>query len=191
MDLASVTSPEEYLALEEASDRKNEFLNGVVVAMAGASPRHNLLVMNLGRLLGEALRSTPCLVLSSDQRVHIRDTMSYVYPDLTVVCGEALFLDDRPRSLTNPQILIEVMSPSTEDHDRGTKLAHYRRLPSVREVLLVSVNEQRVEHYQKLESGQWLLSDVANGGAIALKDLTRKLSLADLYAKIESLPIDS
>ena len=187
---ARLTSVEEYLALEAASDIKHEYLGGIVVAMAGASPRHNLIATNVAIALGRLLATTPCRVFNSDQRVRIEDTGAYVYPDVTVVCETPRFTDERPRSLTNPILVVEVLSPSTADHDRGGKLAHYRRLASVRDVLLVEPNEQRIEHYRRLEGGQWLITDVTEG-AIRLESANGELLLAEVYAKTSDLPLDT
>lgn len=185
---------EEYLAMDLACEGKLEYLNGVVVAMAGASPRHNLIALNLGASLRGLLRGC-CTVFLSDQRVRISATDAYVYPDVSVACGALRFSEDRPRSLLNPSMVAEVLSPSTEEHDRGAKLAHYRRHPSVREVLLVSEHERRVECYRRLESKQWLITDVQPEGHCELRFLDAPafpiaLSLDDIYAGVEALPQD-
>jgi Uma2 family endonuclease len=186
---ATRSSLDEYLALEASSDTKHEYLNGEVVAMAGASPRHNLITSNLIALLSGGLERSPCRVLGSDQRVRIEATSAYVYPDVSVVCSEPRFGTDRPASLLNPLLVVEVLSPSTEDHDRGAKLAHYRRLESVREVLLIEPNERRAERYRRLENGSWLITDVMEGG-VELESVELRLALDDVYAKTEGLPLD-
>lgn len=180
----------EYLALEAASDTKHEYLNGVIVAMAGASLRHNLIALNVAAVLRSALERSPCRVLGSDQRVQIETTGAYVYPDVSVVCSEPRFGADRPASLLNPVLVVEVLSPSTEDHDRGAKLAHYRRLASVREVLLVEPNERRAELYRRLDGGRWLITDVVEG-AVELESVEARLTLDEVYAKVEGLPLDA
>jgi Uma2 family endonuclease len=181
---------DEYLAIDAAAiDAKYEYLNGFLLAMAGASPRHNVIATNIATAFGQLLRETPCLVLNSDQRVRIEDTGAYVYPDVIVVCEEPRFTDESPRSLENPLLVVEVLSPSTEDHDRGTKLAHYRRQASIREVLLVDPNERRVEHYRRLSDEQWLITDVTNG-SIRFESFEGQVSLADVYAKTGYLPPD-
>lgn len=126
---ARQTTEPDYLALDAASEEKLEYYGGVVVAMAGASPRHNVLTANIIGALRALLSGTPCLVLASDQRVRIASTGAYVYPDATVVRAEPRFIGPRPASLENPLFVVEVLSPSTKDHDHGVKLAHYRRLP--------------------------------------------------------------
>ena len=180
---------DEYLALDEASDLRHEYLNGIVLAMAGASPRHNVVTANALAALHRALRATPCTVFDSGQRVRILDTGGYVYPDAVVTCESPRFTDERPRSLENPLFVVEVLSKSTRDRDEGAKLGHYRRLPSVREVLLIDANERRVGHYRRLETGQWLLTDVTEG-AVELPCIESTLELDALYAKTEELPLD-
>jgi Uma2 family endonuclease len=180
---------DEYLTIDAESELKQEYLNGVVIAMAGASPRHNLIATNIATAFGRVLGDTPCRVFNSDQRVRVGSTGAYVYPDVTVVCDEPHFTDERPQSLENPLLVVEVLSPSTEDHDRGRKLAHYRHLGSVREILLVDPNEHRVEHYRRLSGGQWLITDVT-AGQLELECLGGHLRLADVYAKTDSLPLD-
>lgn len=187
---ARVISVEEYLALDTDPLVKYEYLNGVVVAMAGASPRHNQVTTNLSRRLDVSLEAKPCHVLGSDQRVYVAETGSYVYPDLTVVCEKARFTDDRPRALLNPRLIVEVLSASTRDHDQGAKVRHYRKMPSVREVLLVDANVRHAELWRRLETGQWLLTDVTEG-EIELESVGVRLGLDEVYAKTDDLPFDS
>lgn len=187
--LARRASLGEYLTLEESSEVKHEYLNGEIVAMTGASPRHNQIASNVTAALSSALARSPCRVLGSDQRVRVESTGAYTYPDLSVVCGEPRFGTDRPASLLNPLLVVEVLSPSTEDHDRGAKLAHYRRLESIREVVLIEPNEHRVEVYRRLETGNWLITDVVSG-SVELESVTATLALDVVYAKTEGLPND-
>ncbi len=180
---------DEYLRLDEASEGRHEYLNGIVVAMAGASPRHNLVVTNVAALLRDRLASTPCVVLGSDQRVRVATTRSYVYPDVTVVCAEARFTEERPASLENPRLVVEVLSPSTEEHDRGVKLAHYRRVPSIAEIVLIETNARRAEVYRRLEDGRWLILDVEADG-VELASIDAVLPFDEVYAKVAALPED-
>lgn len=182
-------SVEEYLALDTDPLVKYEYLNGVIVAMAGASPRHNQVASNLGHRLNAAFEARPCHVLGSDQRVYVAETGSYVCPDLTVVCDKPRFTDDRPRALLNPRLIVEVLSASTRDHDQGAKVRHYRKMPSVREVLLVDANVRHAELWRRLETGQWLLTDVTDGG-IDLESVGVRLELDEVYAKTDELPFD-
>ena len=116
-ETATEMSVEDYLALDAASERRHEYLNGVVVAMAGASPRHNVVAHNVGRLLGNALASGRCTVFDAGQRIQIADTGSYVYADLVATCERPAFTDEQPRSLTNPRLAVEGLTRSTRGHD--------------------------------------------------------------------------
>src|SRR5688572_16012874 len=117
-------SEQEYLAYDAAHEGKHQYVNGEVLAMAGASPSHNLVVGNLLRVLGNRLAGTPCYALASDQRVRVAETGMYTYPDVAVVCGRAELDGARPRTLLNPTVLFEVLSESTESGDRGWKARH-------------------------------------------------------------------
>lgn len=186
---ASHVDEQGYLQLAAASEVKLEYVGGQVLAMAGASPRHNLIAMNIGAALARELGARGCLVFGSDQRVKVDATGAYVYPDLSVVCATPELTKDAPASLCNPALVVEVLSPSTEEHDRGVKLAHYRRLASVQEIALVSVNERRIELYRRLESGQWLITDVVDA-ELELGSVAARLSVRDVYANTDVLPLD-
>src|SRR5438067_352701 len=132
------TSAEEYLELEETADYKSEYFDGEVFAMAGGTPEHNLIAANLIGELRNQLEETPCRVYPSDQRVKIPDTGLYTYPDVTVVCADPQFEEPDRRAMLNPTLIVEVLSETTEAYDRGDKFAHYRRLSSLREYVMVA-----------------------------------------------------
>ncbi len=190
MDAAPKVRVEDYLALDAESETKHEYLNGIVYAMAGASIRHNLIAGNVTAYLANALRARPCLVLPSDQRVRIEDTGSYTYPDVTVVCARPRLTGERPSSLENPTLIVEVLSSSTWMHDLSLKLAHYRRIESVQHLLFVGSEEQHVLHYRRAENA-WILTDHQGEDAIELAALGLTLPLREVYAKTESLPTDA
>ena len=178
----------EYLERERRSETKHELVNGVVVAMAGASPKHNAIVGNVIGVLRDLLRDRPCIVLASDQRVHVQSTGLYTYPDTTVVCARPHFHPEDKDSLVNPTLIVEVLSPSTEGYDRGAKFAHYRSIPSFSEYVLVSQGERRVEHYRRLETGQWMMTEyVGDDARVVLPVLECELPVSELYAKTELL----
>lgn len=180
-------SVQEYLGLDLEFDGRLELLNGVVVAMAGASLRHNRIVMNVSVGLSNALRGGPCLVLSQDQRVHVAETRSYVYPDIVVVCDPPeLDESGRPFSLKNPSLVVEVLSPSTLDHDLGAKLGHYRQMPSVQEVLFVHTEARAVTLVSRQEDGSWKLVDIGPEGEVVVAGVT--LSLDAIYDRALELP---
>lgn len=176
-----------YLARERQADTRHEFLNGEAVAMAGASLRHNEIVGNVFATLRRQLRPRGCGVFTSDLRVWIPAEERGVYPDVVVVCGEPQLYDDAADTLLNPNLLIEVLSPSTEGVDRGEKFASYRTLPSLTDYVLVAQKRVLVEHFARQDDGRWLLTSATRlSDAISLS-LDARLSLADVYDGIQGL----
>jgi Uma2 family endonuclease len=178
---------EEYLQAERRSSIKSEWRKGRVLAMSGGSPRHNLIAGNVLAALKAALRGRRCLVLPSDQRVHVAATGTYTYPDVTVTCEKPQFHAKDRDSLTNPKVVVEVLSRSTEAHDRGAKFADSQSIPSLQEYVIVAQAERRVEHFRKLETGQWLLTVIEGDGVLALPGLDCQVPLAEIYADLELL----
>ena len=154
----------EYLAFERKSDAKHELLHGEVFAMAGGTIEHGALAAALARVVGNALGERPSRALSSDVRVRVRATDLATYPDLTVSCGKVETDRDDPDGVLNPSLIVEVLSDSTEAYDRGAKAAHYRRIPSLREYVLVSHHEPLIEVYRRNERGNWELVSEARQG---------------------------
>lgn len=184
-------SPAEYLAIERAADFKSEFYAGEMFAMAGASRKHNLITLNVGAELRSALKNRTCEVYPSDMRVKVEATGLYTYPDVVVVCDPPEFDDQHADTLLNPTVLIEVLSDSTERYDRGRKSGHFRRIPSLKEYVLVAQNEPRIEHFARQAGEHWLLTDAAGPDAVLeLPALDCKLSLAEIYARVEFDPAD-
>lgn len=176
---------EEYLAFERVSAEKHEYRDGEIVAMTGASYAHNLLVMNAGASLHTRLRGKPYRVLPSDLRVYIPHSRLFTYPDLTVVCGQPRFSDARQDTLLNPQIIIEVLSPSTQGYDHGEKFRHYRSIESLREYVLIEQDSQQIEHFARQSDNLWLLSDVTGSGAtLHLPTLDCAIPFAEIYEEI-------
>ena len=176
-------APELYLEAELEAAVRSEYVDGQVVAVAGGSIRHTLVCAQLIRALGNALDGGPCRVFPSDQRVRLEATHRYVYPDLTVVCGP-LEVDPRsPETLTNPRLLVEVLSPSTAAQDRGEEFAAYRLLPSLQTYLLVDPEARRVERFERGVDG-WVLTDHAEG-TLPLPALGVRVALAELFKGTE------
>ena len=178
------TEPE-YLALAEASEEKLEYVNGEVLSMAGGSLAHNQLAMNTAGALWGALRGKPCRPLGSDQRVHVPATGLWVYPDVLVVCGKPDLSPGRDDSIVNPAVVFEVLSPRTERYDRGAKFAHYQRIPTLRDYLLVAQDARRVEHYQRVTGDRWEFRHVHGSDPLPLEALGVTLSLDDIYEGVE------
>lgn len=178
-------TPEEYLTLERKVTIKSEYLNGHIRAMAGASREHNLITGNIFGELRSQLRDQPCEAYVNDMRLKISPTGLYTYPDVAVVCDEPRFEDTHSDTLLNPMVLVEVLSSSTEAYDRGEKFAHYRRLESLQEYILVAQDCVRVEHYLR-QGEQWLLTELSNPeDVLHLVSISCNLSLREVYAKVE------
>lgn len=167
-------TPAEYLASERQSTQRHEYQAGQVFALDGGSQQHNLIVTNIVAELRTQLRKSPCTVYPSDMQVKAHQTGLYTYPDVIVVCDEALFEDVDRDTLLNPTVLVEVLSKSTENYDRGKKFQHYRTLESFKEYLLIAQETHHVEHYARQPDEQWLLSDAGNDS----------LALHRLYAAV-------
>jgi Uma2 family endonuclease len=175
---------EEYLALEEKSKIKHEFMDGEIYSMAGASRRHNLATSNISTELNLRLRETGCEVYASDFRVKIRDGHN-VYPDVAVACGEIL-TENNDTTLLNPVVIFEVLSKSTEKRDRGEKAEDYFRLESLGEYVLVSQNRVRVEHFSRQNNNEWTLKIYENiDDVVQLKSLRCEIPLELIYLKIK------
>ena len=178
-------SQEDYLAWERRQETRHEYLAGEIFAMTGASREHNLICGNAFALLHTQLRGKPCEVYSNDMRVKVRETGIYTYPDIVAVCGEPRFEDEQVDTLLNPVLIVEILSESTERYDRGTKFAHYRRLDSFREYLLVAQTERRVERYRRQEGDSWLLVEYQDPeDEIVLESLGCRAKLADIYERV-------
>lgn len=175
----------EYLAFERSSQEKHELVHGEIFAMSGGTYEHNLIAGNAAREFGTLLHDTPCNALPSAMKVHIPATDGFVYPDVTVVRGQAEFHDEARDAVTNPVLVVEVLSESTERYDRGDKFAGYRSVPSIQHVLLVSQRDRHVEHYQRQGDGSWLMREYAGSQVCPLPDLGCELRLDELYLKVE------
>lgn len=158
----------DYLEAEEASDTKHEYLRGESYAMAGGTPEHAALMAAIIRRLGNALDDHPCRVYTSELRIRIEATDLTTYPDVSVVCGPLARSKLDRNAITNPILIVEVLSDSTEAYDRGEKFDHYRQLPSLREYLLVSQRRPKLESYRKNEQGIWMLSEAGAGQTLTL-----------------------
>jgi Uma2 family endonuclease len=177
----------EYLEIERRAEIKSEFYDGEMFAMSGGTRAHSAIAVNLIRELGNKLKGRPCSVYNSDLRVKIEASGLFTYPDVSVVCGAERLQDDD--ILLNPVLLAEVLSESTEAYDRGKKFEHYRQIPSLREYLLISQAEPRIEQFIRQETGDWLLREAAGtAGALELPSLQIPLELGEVFARIAFTP---
>jgi len=180
-DPAAHVTYAEYLALEEASESKHEYVNGQIYAMAGGTPEHARLQSRLARWAGNALANRPCEVFSSDLRIRIEETDRSAYPDLTIVCGPLETSTIDRQAVTNPTILVEVLSEGTERTDRIEKWAHYRRIPSLQAYVLVSQSERRIECYRR-EGTRWIFEEAGPGETLHIGGIDVDVSIDALYA---------
>ncbi len=184
---AKKLTPEEYLAIERKAEWKSEFLNGEMFAMSGVSREHSLVNTNLTSYLHGAMRGRPCEAYAADMRVLVSATGLYTYPDLVIVCGEPRFADREVDTLLNPQVVIEILSPSTEAYDRGKKFGHYRAVPSIRQYVLVSQDEPRIDWYVRQPDGPWLFSSAIDlAGSLAIPSLDIHIPLNEIYDRVFS-----
>ncbi|HLM61477.1 MAG TPA: Uma2 family endonuclease [Pyrinomonadaceae bacterium] len=181
------TSSEDYLALERESLEKHEYFDGEIFAMAGTSEEHAAISSNINASLNFQLKKRPCKSYQSDLRVHIPATGLYTYPDVMVVCGKPELLEDAYLdALLNPVLIVEVLSPSTADYDKGTKFDHYRTIESLREYVLVWQDKKRVARYTKQDNGSWVLSDfIGEEAEILLSSIDCRLTMEDIYDKVD------
>ncbi len=184
------TAPE-YLSFERASlDIKHEYIQGRIVAMAGASRAHNLIASNIVWRLGNQLERTGCETYASDMRV--RTAATYTYPDVVVVCGEPEFEDREVDTLLNPTVIFEVLSPSTEAWDRGEKFFHYRALPSIKDYLVVAQDRMRIEHYTRRAGGGWTLHDAtAPEERIRVESIGCELTVSEIFQRVQFSSADA
>lgn len=183
----TVFTEREYLALEAVSETKHEFVDGKIVGMAGASPAHNALAANATAALVLLSRGKPCITLTSDQRVHVPATGLYTYPDVVVACGERRYTSDQPpASLLNPTVVVEVTSETTEDFDRGKKFLHYQSIAELRDYVIVSHLERRVDHYRRSDRGEWIVaSHTTDDARVVLSGLDGSFAVKDLYDGVD------
>jgi Uma2 family endonuclease len=170
----------EYLALEDESPIRHEYLDGEIYAMAGGSPDHAALAAAVIASVGPRL-PPGCRTFTSDLRVRVPDTGLSTYPDAAVICGRTQRAADDPLAVVNPVVLVEVTSPSTEEYDRGEKLRHYKHLSSVREVLVVSHREPRLTIHRRDEAGAWTVIEAGAGQELVLESLGARLAVDDVY----------
>jgi Uma2 family endonuclease len=188
---------EEYFEFERNSDEKFEYRDGEVVnlseaiGMAGGSLLHSQITANVAATIRSGLKGGPCHVYSSDLRIRIPRKVLWAYPDASVICGKPQ-VESIPgvgETATNPQVIVEVLSPSTESYDRGDKFARYREIPSLRDYVLVAQHEPRVEVFSRSADGAWSFVPVSDNHASAiLRSLGLDLSLSEVYAGVEFPP---
>jgi Uma2 family endonuclease len=186
---ATFATPQEYLALERVSKEKHEYFEGKVIAMAGASLKHNDIVAHLLREIGGILKDKPCRILPSDIRIAIPSGESYMYPDATIVCGQPELTDAQFDTLKNPMVIFEVLSPSNEDHDRGKKFFFYRQIPSFKEYFLVDSTKPFIEVSRREENGAWKFEIIVDpDGELFIASIGVSIPIAEVYRNVSFQP---
>ncbi|MBE9158554.1 Uma2 family endonuclease [Nodosilinea sp. LEGE 06152] len=182
-------SPEEYLDLEVASEIRYEYIAGDIVPMTGGTPNHNRIIRNLCTALTIGLQGRDLEVFVADQRLWIPQAQIYTYPDVMAIAGELTYQTGRRDTLTNPTLIIEVLSASTRNYDRGDKFAAYRTIATFQEYALVDQYSAHVEHYVKTGSKQWMLQEYDGLDTVLnLVSLGLEISLRDIYNKVQFEP---
>jgi Uma2 family endonuclease len=177
---------EQYLEVERAAEFRSEYVDGQVYAMAGGAVNRALIAMAVGGRLDEQLRGRPCAVAGSDVRLFCESAKMLTYPDVVVFCKPRRFLDGKKDTLTDATVVVEVLSPSTQNYDRGEKFRFYRGLPSFSEYLLLEQDAIRAEHYVRQHDGAWLLREINEPESeIALTSIDCRLNLGSLYERAE------
>ena len=175
-------SEEEYLGIERNSEIKHEYFDGEIFAMSGASEAHNLIVANTLFSLMSQLRKRPCRVYPSDMRLKIERTTLYTYPDVMIVCGERKFGDKEKDMLLNPDVIIEVLSDSTETYDQ---FGNYRQIASLKEYVLISQHDRKIEKFMKTADRRWVLDETdEHDPEIILESVGCTLTLDEVYDKV-------
>lgn len=182
-------SPEEYLRREREAEERHEYDNGRIYAMAGESPNHSRICVNTTRDVSTRLKGKTCEAFSSNMKVCVSAAGKFYYPDLSVVCGEAVYHDKEHDALLNPKVIIEVLSPSTEKYDRSVKFLSYQQIESLTDFLLISQDKSLVEHFERQTSGQWLYTAHRDLSAnVSLPSIDCILPLTEIYDRVQFPP---
>ena len=178
-------TPEEYLTIEREAEFKSEYFDGEMFAMTGASRKHNLISLNVAANLHNRLKNSSCEVYTNDMRVKVSLTGLYTYPDIVIVCDTPEFEDSELDTLINPLVIIEVLSPSTENYDRGRKFQNYRTIPSLAEYIMISQNRYYIEHFTRQSDNTWLFRETGDkAGVIQIASVECELTIEEMYAKV-------
>lgn len=179
-------SPEEYLTLEETAEYRSEYYRGEIFAMSGGSANHNRIIKNLIIALDMALEGKPCETFVTDMRLHVRKNSLYTYPDVMIVCDGIEYVKGRTDTFTNPVVIFEVLSESTQAYDRGAKFELYRAIETLQDYILVDQSRVHVEYFHKLEDGRWLLTEFNELEAVLrLEAVAVEIPLSRIYQRVE------
>lgn len=179
-------TPEQYLEIERKAEFRSEYIDGQVFAMAGGTLNHSWIFGNAFSRLTEKLRGKSCRVAGPDLRLYIEQFRTYTYPDIVVTCGEVKIQDRHNDTIMDATAIVEILSPSTKNYDRGEKFRFYRSLPSFSEYVLLAQDAIRAEHHVRQPDGSWLFREFTNStDELELASIGCRLSLGDIYERIE------
>ena len=179
-------SIEDYLEMENASSEKHEYYKGEVFAMSGAKMPHNEISSNLMTTLGQKLKGKKCKPYSSDVRIHIKSNTLFTYPDISVICGETVTLNNDDYNVLNPIVIIEILSPSTKNYDRGEKFKLYRDIPTLKEYILADSESIHIEVFRLNESNHWELEEYNTiNDHLSIKAINETLPLFEIYEGVK------
>jgi len=178
-------TPEEYLTLEEAAEYRSEYYQGEIFAMSGGSANHNRIIKNLVIALESNFENKPCEAFITDMRLLVKKNGLYTYPDVMAVCDQLEFAEERDDTLTNPTVIVEVLSKSTQDYDRGGKFTLYRAIETFQEYVLIDQHSIHVEYFHKLDDGRWILQEFSNiDDILTITSIDFEISLQQIYQKV-------
>jgi Uma2 family endonuclease len=178
-------SPEQYLVIERASETKHEYYKGEMYAMSGASPAHNDIAYNINRLVAPYLHGKGCKLYGSDFRIHIPENELFTYPDFSIVCGKTETPEIYTDNLTNPTVIIEILSPSTKDYDRGTKFGLYRSIKTLKEYILIDSTSIFVELFIRQHDNSWNLKEFKKlSENFSVSTIALAINLKDIYEDV-------
>ncbi|MCO5239898.1 MAG: Uma2 family endonuclease [Chitinophagaceae bacterium] len=177
---------EEYLAMEEAATEKHEYYKGEIFAMSGPKMPHNIIFRNLFVGLANKLNGKRCQPFGSDMRVHIEANTLFTYPDISIICGEPETLNNDNWNVVNPAVIIEILSPSTKNYDRGEKFKLYRDIPTLKEYILVDSENIHIEIFRLNQSNHWELEEYSSSEeTLYIRTINENISIADIYNGVE------
>lgn len=177
---------EEYLEFEKNSEEKHEYYQGEIFAMPGSKVPHNTIAVNLTVLLGQKLKGKSCKPFNSDQRIYIPQNSLFTYPDISIICGEIITLNNDDWNVLNPSVIIEVLSPGTKDYDRGGKFKLYRDIATLKEYILVDTETISIEAFRINDSGYWELEEYKEiDNALLVKTVQVTIPIAEIYEGVK------
>jgi Uma2 family endonuclease len=178
-------TPEEYLRMEENSEEKHEYHEGEIYLMSGAKPRHNLVSFNISTRIGLGIEDKDCTGYTSDQLISNPKQEFFYYPDISVVCGEPELLPERDYVITNPILIVEVMSPSTARFDKGDKFDKYRTIPSLQSYVLIEQSKIQILNYRRVNDTDWYLEELNDiSQTLKIPALDLEILLTRIYSKV-------